>query len=460
MFGFESDVNATNFGDVSQETSKLLANVSMDLVLPSIYQFLPHLLRTPHSLQPAFKLAKGRNSVSMVLGIPTVKRDVQSYLFSTLENLISNMSPAERLDTVIIVFIAEVDPDYVKSQIETVKIKFKEHVDTGLLEVISPPASYYPDFTKLKRTIGDDMARVKWRTKQTLDFSFLMMYAQSRGRFFVQLEDDIVTVKNYITSMKEFAHQQISAKKTWLILDFCQLGFIGKLFQSSTLGYFVNFFIMFYNDKPVDWLLDHFIQVKYCRFDKKPKQCKQAKEAVWINYKTSLFQHIGTHSSLKGKVQKLKDKKFGKVPLFQKHDNPPAEALSSVKEYKAYTIQKIYKGENYFWGLAPHAGDQISFKFTPPIRLARYLFKSGNAESPNDIVRNTTIEILPKSAISSPTANVTDSQYTIIGEFDSSGIAKGTVGKQFGEIVELRLRIRTSSTIWIIISEIEVVPEA
>lgn len=31
-----------------------------------------------------------------------------------------------------------------------------------------------------------------------------------------------------------------------------------------------------------------------------------AKAELWVHYKPSLFQHIGTHSSLKGKVQKLK----------------------------------------------------------------------------------------------------------------------------------------------------------
>lgn len=51
-------------------------------------------------------------SVTMVLGIPTVKRDVQSYLMSTLQNLIENMSPEEKMDAVIIVFIAEVSVIY------------------------------------------------------------------------------------------------------------------------------------------------------------------------------------------------------------------------------------------------------------------------------------------------------------------------------------------------------------
>lgn len=36
------------------------------------------------------------------------------------------------------------------------------------------------------------------------------------------------------------------------------------------------------------------------------KHCKKDKDQLWVHYKPSLFQHIGTHSSLKGKVQKLK----------------------------------------------------------------------------------------------------------------------------------------------------------
>jgi alpha-1,3-mannosylglycoprotein beta-1,4-N-acetylglucosaminyltransferase A/B len=82
----------------------------------------------------------------------------------------------------------------------------------------------------------------------------------------------------------------------------------------------------------VDWLLDHMIHTKICSLDKDSvsnvpsicswhiakfcrafiwlclfqKHCKKAKSQLWMHYKPSLFQHIGTHSSLKGKVQKLK----------------------------------------------------------------------------------------------------------------------------------------------------------
>lgn len=48
------------------------------------------------------------SSVTMVMGIPTVKRKVKSYLSETLRSLIDKLSPEEKLDCVIIVFVGEV----------------------------------------------------------------------------------------------------------------------------------------------------------------------------------------------------------------------------------------------------------------------------------------------------------------------------------------------------------------
>ena len=50
--------------------------------------------------------------------------------------------------------------------------------------------------------------------------------------------------------MKHFALGKIAEKKAWFVIDFCQLGFIGKMFKSVELPWLVNFFLMFYNDKP------------------------------------------------------------------------------------------------------------------------------------------------------------------------------------------------------------------
>ena len=118
-------------------------------------------------------------------------------------------------DTLIVIFIAETDPDYVYQISSDVQKQFQKHLgsnyigdmetqtttkvvfftDTGLIEIISPPGEFYPDMASLKQTLGDDMERVTWRSKQALDFSFLMMYAKDRGTFYVQLEDDVLTKK-------------------------------------------------------------------------------------------------------------------------------------------------------------------------------------------------------------------------------------------------------------------------
>lgn len=68
----------------------------------------------------------------------------------------------------------------------------------GLIEVLSPPPAYYPDFDALPLTLGDSMKRVKWRTKQNLDTIYLMAYAQSKGTFYLMLEDDVIAKNNYI----------------------------------------------------------------------------------------------------------------------------------------------------------------------------------------------------------------------------------------------------------------------
>ena len=60
-----SEENDTEIeSSLSLETRQLLQNMSQnnDLHLPSIYSYLPHLLKNPAAISPAFKLSKGRHS--------------------------------------------------------------------------------------------------------------------------------------------------------------------------------------------------------------------------------------------------------------------------------------------------------------------------------------------------------------------------------------------------------------
>ena len=51
-------------------------------------------------------------------------------------------------------------------------------------------------------------------------------------------------------------------------MEFSYLGFIGKLFKCSDLSKFVNFFLMFASDKPVDWLYESLLEAKICHPEK------------------------------------------------------------------------------------------------------------------------------------------------------------------------------------------------
>lgn len=439
----------------------LLGSSHVDMSLPNMFHYLPHLIGRPDAIVPAVKYSQGRSGVSVVIGVPTIKREQESYLPQTLLSLIEGLNDDERLDVIIVVLVAEKDDEeYIKKTVDDIKFRFSDAMSLGLLEVIAPSPNFYANMNDLKDKFGDTMERVKWRTKQNLDYTFLMMYARSRGTYYVQLEDDVITKPGYVTIMKNFALNQ--KLNDWILLEFSHLGFIGKLFKSTDLPFIIEFFLMFHKDKPVDWLLDHLLYVKVCNPEKDNKHCQRSMAEVRHRYKPSLFQHIGTYSSLKGKVQKLKDKDFGKGVMHRPHLNPNAEVSTSLRVYEQYSLDRAYMGEVFFWGVLPQYGDTITIKFLPPIVVEKYLFRSGNPEHPGDRFYNTTVEVLPSQSgavleNSSPLTGFAraDDGFYVINKFDGdSGLVEGAVPEAFGAIDIMRLFVQGSSQSWVILSEI------
>ncbi|XP_015998517.1 alpha-1,3-mannosyl-glycoprotein 4-beta-N-acetylglucosaminyltransferase A isoform X1 [Rousettus aegyptiacus] len=458
--GAETNGRKNTLNKFSDNTIKLLKELTSkkSLQVPSIYYHLPHLFQNEGSLQPAVQIGNGRTGVSIVMGIPTVKREVKSYLMETLHSLIDNLYPEEKLDCVIVVFIGETDIDYVHGVIANLEKEFSKEISSGLVEIISPPESYYPDLTHLKETFGDSKERVRWRTKQNLDYCFLMMYAQEKGTYYIQLEDDIIVKQNYFNTIKNFALQLPSEE--WMILEFSQLGFIGKMFQAPDLTLIVEFIFMFYKDKPIDWLLDHILWVKVCNPEKDAKHCDRQKANLRIRFRPSLFQHIGLHSSLAGKIQKLTDKDYMKPLLLKIHVNPPAEVSTSLKVYQGHTLEKTYVGEDFFWALTPLAGDYILFKFDKPVSVESYLFHSGSQEHPGDILLNTTVEVLPFKSEGLELSKETKDKrledgYFRIGKFEN-GVAEGMVDPNLNPISAFRLSVTQNSAVWAILNEIHI----
>ncbi|XP_064482515.1 alpha-1,3-mannosyl-glycoprotein 4-beta-N-acetylglucosaminyltransferase B-like [Ornithodoros turicata] len=435
-----------------------------EISLPSVRHFLAHLPYGPDILRPSFVLSRARTGVEVVVGVPTVKRQ-SSYLERTLQSLVSGLDSKD--NALIIVLVAEVicyhtistsimheatnsnfiihaDISYVSMVAEGIKALLPDHVESGLLEIVSPPACLYSDLSRPDRTHNDPEPRLRWRSKQALDYAYLMMYARERGKFYVQLEDDVQAMDGYMKKMLHFAHGQ----QTWLLLDFCALGFIGKMFKNSDLVRVSGFLLLFHKVKPVDWLLLYFVQTVVCQPNLDDATCKRRVEKVWRRYSPSLFQHVGIQSSLEGKYQTMKDASFMVERAVTA--NPPAQVESFSSARDIYSIENAYAGTNFFWTLPPMKGDNISFKFTPPITIQSFTFRSGNSEHPDHKFTNTTVEVLPLAAAQRP---LTPDGYYVVGRF-TDGVASGSIPCQLGLVAVLRLRVHEDSHSPALLSEV------
>ncbi|XP_019586275.2 alpha-1,3-mannosyl-glycoprotein 4-beta-N-acetylglucosaminyltransferase-like protein MGAT4D isoform X1 [Rhinolophus sinicus] len=279
---------------VEKKVNTLDENETVSNTFEVLKFFFPH-LRNVGRIYPDVIIGKEKTGVSFALGISSVKRENHSYLKRALTSLISRMTPSEVKDTVVIVSIADNTEDYLKSVVDMITKKFKRQLNSGSLEVISIPAFFYPDMSHAKQSTEDSQKLERWRIKQVLDFCFLMLYAQPKAMYYLQLQDDIIAKKMYFTKISDFIHNITS--NDWFYVEFSILGFIGKLFKSEDLTDFVRFFLMFYKDKPIDLLLEDFFRVKMCNPGETLEKCAERNKQIRVKYKPSLFQYVDIQSS-------------------------------------------------------------------------------------------------------------------------------------------------------------------
>ena len=59
------------------------------------------------------------------------------------------------------------------------------------------------------------------------------MNCLSKSQYYIQLEDDVIAKSGYLKFIMETINEQID---DWFMLEFSELGFVGKLFKSQTLN--------------------------------------------------------------------------------------------------------------------------------------------------------------------------------------------------------------------------------
>ncbi|XP_075061423.1 alpha-1,3-mannosyl-glycoprotein 4-beta-N-acetylglucosaminyltransferase C [Mixophyes fleayi] len=313
----------------------------------------------------------------LTIGLSSVKRKKGNYLLETIKSVFEQSSYEELKEIAVVVHLAEFDLTWCESIVQDISRKFSHHIIAGRLAIIHTPVQFYPVLEGLKRNYNDPDARVKFRSKQNVDYAFLLNFCANLSDYYLMLEDDVRCSKNFLTAIKKVINSRKGSN--WVTLEFSKLGYIGKLYHTHDLLRLAHFLLMFYQEMPCDWLLIHF------------RGLLAQKEA--IRFKPSLFQHMGYYSSYKGAENKLKDDDF-EEDSFDIPDNPSAVLSTNMNIFENYEVSRAYSStEEYFWAKSPSTGDFYHIVFEKPIKISKIKVSTGTEDRQNDILHHGTLEV-------------------------------------------------------------------
>ena len=224
----------------------------------------------------------------LTIGISTIERRRKGKRISYIEKCLrSHLKPlsafaAER--TSIVILLGDDDVKKRLSIQNSILKRFPAHLSKGTIRLIHVPRRFYQPLNNNPQNFGDSPWRVKWRSKQTLDFAFLAYFCSGLGQYYLHLEDDIQSDPDYYKIIKQDLNDEEIMKSPWIIRQYWYMGFIGKLIKNKYLKALADFWSLFYYEMPLDWIYSSFIEAVTNSSGEVPS-------------KRAPFNHLATHSS-------------------------------------------------------------------------------------------------------------------------------------------------------------------
>uniref|UniRef100_A0A8B9ZDK8 Alpha-1,3-mannosyl-glycoprotein 4-beta-N-acetylglucosaminyltransferase C n=1 Tax=Buteo japonicus TaxID=224669 RepID=A0A8B9ZDK8_9AVES len=373
----------------------------------------------------------------LAVGLASVQRPRGYYLPATLQSLFKQSTEEELQEMVVVVHLADADPRWNVHVAANIARKFAHHILLGQLLLIHTPQEFYPTLEGLKRNYNDPEERVRFRSKQNVDYAFLLAFAANLSSYYLMIEDDVWCAKSFLTAIRKALASQEGSN--WATLEFSKLGYIGKLYHSSDLPRLARFLLLFYQEMPCDWLLVHF------------RLLLTQKDV--IRFKPSLFQHMGLYSSFQGTINRLEDDEF-QADALDLPDNPPAALFTSMSVFENYEPLKAYgTAEGYFWGKDPAAGSVFSIIFHQPAHITRVRVRTGSDERQSDFLHAGVLELGRQRQADGRDC----SAYTTVGTFEKGTFERQGLEKGMPGPVEcMRIRVTQDQTEWLIIQSIDI----
>ena len=376
----------------------------------------------------------------MAIGLTTVTRpDGVEYLPQTIQSLLDNMNDDHRKQTFIVVFLADFEEQKKQDTIKKLSKLFDKEIREDLLHVIKTSPKYYPRLTSLRQKFGDSLTRIYWRSKQNIDFAFLMCYCYELSSYYLHVEDDVKASPSVFQKIQEFISSQ---KKAWPMLDISRMGHTAKVYQSEDLRSIASYFYLMYDEMPGDWLMMHWRKVMV------------PDNAEYILPAASFFQHLGARSSLKEK-SRLKNSIY-MDKYFDEHDqkysgmNPSAEVSSSIPSKEGNPQDAYRSGLGHFWGKNIKRDDHVTIKFNSSVTVRKVFVDTGSNLAMKDFLR---------SGVLQASFSVSGTNSSSCGKFDTvvpfkDGRAQVTFTKK--KIDCLRILVTKNQNEWLFLREIDV----
>ena len=369
------------------------------------------------------------------------------YLMQTLSSLIQTTTTREKTQLVVVVFLADFDQDYNNDVMRSISESYMDYINIGFIHVIQAYEDMYPNFTALKRNFNDKEERVKWRSKQVIDFAFMFSYSMNISKYYIQIEDDVQCANKFVPAIKHFIMNLDRTAQHWALLEFSELGFIGKLVRSSDLKKFSDYLLLFFEEQPVDWLLTSF-------------RLSMAQRTSILR-KPTLFQHQGLISSFDtSKNNKLKDRFFAEGEGMLLSDDPPGYVVSNMESFQKHSADLAYAaGNDFFWAKDPKQGDFVMVVFDEPQPVDKVLVNTGDTAHPRDKLKEGAIEASHKLLNHNKnTGTVTCANFRSLGKFVNGELEVENVKQKLGNktVQCLRVVVQQTQTDWIIFRQIAV----
>lgn len=253
----------------------------------------------------------------------------------------------------VLVHLANSDPTWLKRTVSHISRLYRSQILRGQLLLIHAPPDVYPTVNNVQKEISQGQIY----SKQNVDHAFLMSFATKLSTYFLLLEDNAFCAPNFVNHIRS----KVIYRKpnTWVLLEFSNMGILGKLLHSRDLPLLASFLLLFHKERPLHWLIRHF---HILLAQQSPILCRPF-----------LFYHRLTHFTSENKTLTGQERDPTDLHILS------GTVYTDMMFSDVHSPQEAYTpDESFFWSYNVSTGNYLIVILDNPANLIRVQVRTGS----------------------------------------------------------------------------------